>query len=229
MIKGAVFDLDHTLFDRYATLREVMPEFCAHFDTAYGITVEKATEMMIYADRHYVHINWDRMLEYFRDNGLFGKVPTISEYTEFMLAEFSTHAVRFPFTLPTLARLRKSGLRTALITNGRGEVQRSKLRMLGLENSFDDILISGEFGKGKPSVEPFLETARRLNLEPGELIYAGDHPEYDVDASRKAGYIPVWVKTTRTWVFPDIDVPELCVNDVSELPELIEKYNYKKK
>ena len=32
MIKAVVFDMDHTLFDRYATIRAVMPAFCEAFE-----------------------------------------------------------------------------------------------------------------------------------------------------------------------------------------------------
>ena len=31
MIRGVVFDLDHTLFNRYSTLRKVLPSFYALF------------------------------------------------------------------------------------------------------------------------------------------------------------------------------------------------------
>ena len=225
MIKGAVFDLDHTLFDRYATLRKIMPAFCAHFDITDGMTIEKAGDLLEYADRHFVHIDWQTILKYLTENGMFRTSPEFEDYSEFLLSSFRKTAVEFSFTKPMLTKLRDSGIKTGLITNGKSETQRAKLGLLGLEPYFDEILISGEFGKGKPSKEPFIAMAERLGLEPNELIYAGDHPKYDVDASRKAGYTPFWIKTTGTWVFPEIEKPPVQLDDVSAIPEVIAELN----
>jgi putative hydrolase of the HAD superfamily len=52
-------------------------------------------------------------------------------------------------------------------------------------------------------------------------MYVGDHPKNDVDASRRAGYTPVWVRTIPNWVLEDMEKCELQVDTVEELPELI--------
>jgi len=220
MIKGVVFDLDHTLFDRYATLRRIMGGFCERFDVADSVTEDAAFDMMSYADRHFVHIGWEHILKCLAAQGMFKTPPTFDEYAEYMFSRFREVAVPFDFAVPTLQTLRARGYKTGLITNGSSKTQRAKLGMLGIEPYFDSILISGEFGAEKPSPEPFLETARRLGLEPDELIYAGDHPLFDVDASRRAGYTPVWVMTTGTWVYPEIEKPEICVETVAEIPDI---------
>ena len=67
--------------------------------------------------------------------------------------------------------------------------------------------------------------ARSLGIKTGEMLYIGDHPLNDIDGSRKAGCVPVWVKTTGTWTFPEIEKPELQVETVKEIPELIKKFN----
>ncbi|MCR5485796.1 MAG: HAD family hydrolase [Clostridiales bacterium] len=221
-VKGVVFDLDHTLFDRYATLAEIMKDFVVHFDVSEGMTAEKAAELITYADKHFVHFGWDRILAYLTEKGMFKTAPSLSEYSEYLLDMFTKIAVPYPFTKPTLKMLRENGIKTGLITNGRGEVQRAKLRLLGLDDGcFDEIIISGEFGKRKPSPEPFLAMAERLGFKPEELMYVGDHPIFDVDASRKAGYIPVWVMTTGTWVYPETEKPDIRIENVSALPEII--------
>ena len=40
MIKAAVFDLDHTLFDRYGTIKAISPDIIKGFDMADGVTAE---------------------------------------------------------------------------------------------------------------------------------------------------------------------------------------------
>ncbi|NLO46646.1 MAG: HAD family hydrolase [Clostridiales bacterium] len=225
MIKGAVFDLDHTLFDRYATIKRIMPAFCGHFDIADGISHEKAGEMLEYADRNFVHFGWQSVLESLIKQGMFKAPPSFEEYSEFLLSQFRKTAVEFSFTKPMLQSLRERGYRTGLITNGGSETQRAKLRLLDLEGYFDEIIISGEFGKEKPSAEPFIEMSKRLDLSPFELIYVGDHPKFDIDASRKAGYTPILIKTTGTWVYPEIEKPSVQLDDVSSILQAIEKLN----
>jgi len=221
MLKGIVFDLDHTLFDRYATLRKIMDGFCEHFDVADGITPQSASELLANADKNFVHIGWELILQNLTERGMFKTPPEFHDYEQYMLSRFREVAVPFDFAIPTLEMLRAQGYKTGLITNGSSKTQRAKLNLLGLEPHLDEILISGEFGAEKPSPEPFLDMARRLNAEPAELMYVGDHPLFDVDASSRVGYTPVWVRTTGTWVYPEIEKPEIQVDTVAELPEIL--------
>ena len=222
-IKGVVFDLDHTLFDRYATLTAIAPYFCSYFDISPGMTPETLAPIWIEADKNCVHLGWDAVIAYLAEHGVFRTVPELKIYSAFLLGMFRRISVPFDCTQSLLADLRKAGYKTGLITNGSGETQRAKLRNLGIEDSFDQIVISGEFGVHKPAPEPFLAIARWLGAEPSELLYVGDNPLNDVKASRDAGFVPVWVRTTGTWVFPDIEKPELQIDCVRELPALLEK------
>ena len=224
-IKAAVFDLDHTLFDRYATTALIMPEFIKDFDIADGVTVERATELMIKGDKQYNHRGWDKILEYLVKEGMFKTVPTVEFYTETLLKHFRTAAVEYPFTKPMLDELHAMGLKTGLITNGKSITQRKKLEMLGLESYLDEIVISGEIGFAKPKPEPFIEMAKRLNLKPEEIIFVGDNPVTDIEGARAGGFVPVWVATMGWWTIPEIEKTEYSVNDVSEIPALIREMN----
>jgi len=93
------------------------------------------------------------------------------------------------------------------------------LKMLGFEELFDHIIVCGELGVEKPELLPFEEMSRVLGIPPSQLMYVGDHPLNDVDASRRAGYIPVWVRTTGSWEFPELPLPRHRVNAVYELLE----------
>lgn len=225
MIKAVVFDLDHTLFDRYATLALVAPMFREKYGFNEGITDEYFTEQICRADRNYVHFGWEKIHEYLNSKNIFKTVPEYEEYREYLLYCFSKVAVPFEFSKPMLAKLRESGLKTGLITNGRHEIQTSKLAMLGLLDSFDEIVISRDTPYSKPDKEIFLLAAERLGVEPCEMMYVGDHPKFDVDGSRLAGCVPVWVKTTGTWVYPEIEKPELQVETVAEIPQIVERIN----
>ena len=148
------------------------------------------------------------------------RFEAVNVFPDFISPLFMKNAVPFDFSIPTLKELRKN-YKTGLITNGKHELQAKKIEMLGMEDLFDEVMISDDFGVRKPDTKLYAIMAEKLGIEPGEMLYVGDHPKNDIDASRNAGYIPVWVKTTGTWIYPDIEKPELQVDTVAELPELL--------
>lgn len=225
MIKAAVFDLDHTLFDRYATIEKVIPELRKKVNTPENITDEYFCEQLCFADRQFVHHGWEEIHAYLIKRGIVPETVLYEDYKEAVLSCFKGTAVPFDFSINVLSEIRKLGVKTGLITNGRHEVQASKLKLLGLENSFDDIVISGDYGFSKPDERIFRAAAKNLGVEMSEMMYVGDHPQCDVDGSRRAGCTPVWVKTTGTWIFPEIEKPELQVETVKEIPAILERLN----
>ncbi len=225
MIKAAVFDLDHTLFDRYGTIRKIAPDIVASFDVAGGITSEIFAEELIFADKQYVHKGWKNIHAYLIEKNIFKTIPTYEEYAENVLRCFRKATVKYDFAVPVLKEIREMGIKTALITNGTSELQYFKLKSLELDNCFDEIIVSGETPYEKPDKRIFELMAEKLGIETNEMLYIGDHPVNDIDGSRTAGCIPVWVKTTGTWVFPEVAKPELQVETVEEIPDLIKKFN----
>lgn len=225
MIKAVVFDLDHTLFDRYETLKLVVPMLREKFSFNKDITDDYFCREICFADKQYVHGGWDKILEHLVKCNMFSVNPDIDEYTEVLLSCFKTVAVPYGFSLPMLKKLKEMGYKTGLITNGRHEIQSAKLKLLGLTESFDAVLISGDYSFRKPDERIFKAAAELLNVETSEMMYVGDHPKSDIEGSRNAGCVPVWVQTTGTWIFPEIEKPELKVKTVEEIPEIVERYN----
>lgn len=223
MIKAVVFDLDHTLFDRYETLKLVVKQFDKVFKIKEGVTKEYIAKEIIWADKHYVHRGWEEIHAHLCEKGVFEEIPTFEEYTKKVLSCFKGIAVKYPFAIPTLQKIREMGYKTGLITNGNHDVQQSKLKMLELGGLFDEVIISGDYDFQKPDKRIFHLMAEKLCVEPNEMMYVGDHPKFDVDGSRNAGCVPVWVRTTGTWIFPEIEKCELQVETVEEIPALIDR------
>ncbi|MBE6798888.1 MAG: HAD family hydrolase [Ruminococcaceae bacterium] len=226
MIRAIAFDLDHTLFDRYATLKEVSKKLRELLPVNPELSDDDIYEIMVSHDRNFVHLGWKRLQDELNFNSpLFTRPLEEDGYRMAVMGEFMNVAVPFPFTVPTLEQLKSRGYKLALITNGRSELQRRKIEMLGFEKYFDEIYVGGEHEKQKPSTEPFLYIAEKLGVDPNEMVYVGDNPENDVEASRKAGCLPVFVNTTKTWVLPNIEKAPYTVETVQEIPELIENIN----
>ncbi len=156
------------------------------------------------------------------DNGVFKVAPDINEYTQKLVSLFREIAVEYIFTKPMLKKLREDGYKLGIITNGNPVTQSKKIDLLTLRGYVDEIIISGEEDYDKPEPEIFVLMAECLAVEPAEMMYVGDNPLNDVEGSRRAGCTPVWVKTTGTWIFPEIEKPKLQVETVEEIPELLE-------
>ena len=229
MIKGVVFDLDHTLFDRYGTIRAIMPDFVKVFDVSDDLTLEQLTDIFIYADKHINNYGWRTVLGYMTERGVFNTPPEFEDYRSFLVSHFKNTAVEYPFAKPMLKKLKEDGYKVGLITNGNFDIQDSKLRLLGLYEYFDEVIISRVFGVDKPGRGIFDEMAKRLGLKASEMLYVGDNPINDVEGSRAAGYVPVWVRTTGVWGFDEIKKPEYIVENVGEIPELLDKIENKGK
>lgn len=225
MIKAVVFDLDHTLFDRYETMRLVVPAFKDGFIIAKGISDEFIYEELCYADKQYVHKGWENIYKHLCQKGVFEVEPGYDGYVKYVVSQFHKYAVIFPFTKAVLENVHSQGFKVGLITNGDHETQSRKLKLLGIEDMFHQIIISGDTDYSKPDAEIFRLMAERLGVDTTEMMYVGDHPKFDVDGSRNAGCTPVWVRTTGTWVFPEIEKPLLQVDTVAELPHILKTIN----
>lgn len=222
MIKAVVFDLDHTLFDRHATLREVAKQFRVSFCVNSGITDEEIGDKWVYADDHFVYDGWRYIFDYLVENGVFETPPEFSEYRSFVYENFAKVAMPFEGTIPMLRLLRKKGYRTALITNGGHSLQYRKLTMLGLAPYFDEIIVSGDVMIDKPDREIFRMMADKLSLKPDEMIYVGDNPKNDIQGAKSAGYHTIWMKSTGLWQY-GVDAPDAEADTVEDVPALVEK------
>ena len=226
MIKAISFDLDHTLFDRYETLRLVEKNIKNYFDINPDLSDEEICRIMIDTDRYFVHKGWDALQkELIYNTPLFTIKPGPNDYKNFVYKSFLKVAVPFPFTIPMLKKLKSQGYKLGLITNGIPDLQRKKIEMLKIESYFDCIYVGGEHKFAKPHIDPFLIVAKELGVNPNEMAYVGDNPLNDVEASRNAGCLPIFVNTTKTWVLPKIEKPKYSVETVEKIPNLIEKIN----
>ena len=224
-ITGAVFDLDHTLFDRYATLRSLSPFLTERLseDLLPGIGPGEFYEEFAEVDRMSVVVGWEGLFAALVDRGILRKEAAYPRFRDSLREAFKRNAVRFPFEDEFFAALRERALKTALITNGSEELQGAKLRLLGMAPRFDEVMIAdGRKIPQKPDPAPFRMMAERLGERPENLLYVGDNPVNDVDGSRRAGYVPVWVRTTGVW-HDGIERAPYEIDSVRELPELIDR------
>jgi putative hydrolase of the HAD superfamily len=90
----------------------------------------------------------------------------------------------FPHVAETLSSLKALGLRLGLLSDF---PPRRKLELLGLDAFFDAVFSTEELGALKPDPEPFKKLAAAMGLSPGEILYVGNSPRYDIAGAKKAG------------------------------------------
>lgn len=88
----------------------------------------------------------------------------------------------------------KKRYKLAVITDGLGYVQRNKVKALGIENFFDIIIYTDDYGKrkSKPSLYSFKKVLKYFNVNSKKVIYIGDDPHKDFYGAKRLG-----IKTAR--------------------------------
>jgi len=116
----------------------------------------------------------------------------------------------------TLSILRKKNHKLGIITNGTLEAQKNKIKCLGIERFFDEILYAREFGKRyeKPHVKPFIEICKRLKIKPYQSVYIGDNPVIDFIGAKKVGFVTIRVlrgayKEFKSKIYVDYEINNL--------------------
>jgi putative hydrolase of the HAD superfamily len=107
----------------------------------------------------------------------------------------------------------KDNYQLILITNGSPNLQHTKLALTPeLIPYFDHIVISGDFGKGKPDPSIFEYALSRLSLQKEDVIMVGDNLMTDILGANRAGIKSVWInrhQKDRNEVIPTYEIHHL--------------------
>jgi putative hydrolase of the HAD superfamily len=96
-----------------------------------------------------------------------------------------------------LDTLNNHGIKTGIISNSAfpGTILMEELGKHGLADSFSFAVVSADYGIRKPHPRIFEIAARKMGLEPKDIWFAGDKPQYDIIGAAGAGMFPVWYNT----------------------------------
>lgn len=108
----------------------------------------------------------------------------------------STSKLRlFPGAKDLLRTLKGEGRRVVLVSNAQASYTRPELKLLGLDDIFDDVLISSDEGIRKPSVEIFRHALIREEVEPDRALMVGNDEASDIFGAAQAGIDAVYLHT----------------------------------
>ena len=220
MIKAIIFDLDGTLLNRDASVREfINHQYERLHPWLEFISKESYTSRFLEIENHgYVWKDkvYQQIIAEFNIKGI-TKEKLLNDY----LNHFKFHCVPFQNLIAMLEDLKKNKLDLAIISNGKGQFQMDSIEALGIKNYFKEILISEWEGLSKPDPRIFIRALTKLNTLPGETIFVGDHPLYDMKAAKDVGMKVIW-KKSELWSAADAD---FIVDDLSEIAVILEHLN----
>ncbi len=183
-----VFDLDDTLFKERDFVTSSFRVIAREADRRGIISYEKALAILCAG----------------RDGGMAfsslaeevaARAPGCGLTEEWMVNTYRTHTPDIKLddaTESVLAALRERGETLGLITDGRSNTQRAKIKALGLERFIEprNILVSGETGFDKTHREPF-DMIMMRNPAERRYVYVGDNSAKDFIWPNKLGWLTV--------------------------------------
>lgn len=100
-----------------------------------------------------------------------------------------------------------------LLTNGSPHLQNTKLSITPeISPYFDHIVISGDFGRGKPDPSIFEHAVSLIGVDKSECIMVGDNLMTDILGANRAGIKSVWInreKAEKQDVLPTYEIHQL--------------------
>ncbi|WP_017753491.1 HAD family hydrolase [Calidifontibacillus oryziterrae] len=108
----------------------------------------------------------------------------------------------------------KGNYQLLLLTNGSPDLQKTKLTITPeLVPYFDQIVISGDVGRGKPDPLIFLHALQIMNLSKDEVLMIGDNLLTDILGANRCGIKSVWInrhnKEKLKEIAPDYEIQKL--------------------
>ena len=107
----------------------------------------------------------------------------------------------------------KGKYKLVLITNGSPQLQNTKLEITPeIAPYFDEIIISGAFGKGKPDPSIFEHALNIADVKKEDVLMVGDNLNTDILGATRAGIKSVWINRengTPKEVIPTYEIQNL--------------------
>jgi putative hydrolase of the HAD superfamily len=220
MIQAILFDLDDTLYPEnefaLSGYRAVAREAAASGECGYEEAFDCMRTAFHAAGRKAV---FPCLLE---------RIPGLRMTLEDMVRVYREHVPEiclFPGYRHLIEELGKD-YRLGMITDGLPAVQRGKVRALGIEELFEKIVYSWDYGeeRQKPHPHSFELVLEALGIPPHAALFVGDNPEKDGRGARGAGMAYVRVapaaggQSTRPLPVP---ADEIVIENLLQLPRIL--------
>jgi putative hydrolase of the HAD superfamily len=223
-VRAVAFDLDNTLWDiapvierAEARLHAWLHEHCPRIPEQVSLAdMRAAREALAREEPHNAHdFTYLRVTALARHARECGYEEEVAHRAFEVFFAARNELDLFADVRPALERLR-TRYQLATFSNGNADLAR-----VGLAEFFAVSLNARQVGVGKPHPLCFERISAELRVAPAEIVYVGDDPVLDVEASRAAGLRSAWVnRFDQQW--PDTLAPaDFVVTNCTQLAELL--------
>ncbi len=212
-----IFDLDDTLFNELDYLKSAFSEIAKHiateinseqqtvFDDMLSLYHNNANVFAEILERHKTGFGIQDLLHIYRHHE-----PSIQLLEDRNLV---------------LDNLKSKGIKMGLLSDGRSLQQRNKIKALHLNDYFEEIIISEEFGSEKPNENNYLYF-QSLYGE-GDYFYIGDNVSKDFVSPNKLGWTSICILDNGNNIHkqdfnrPSHYLPSITLKNFKDLIELL--------
>lgn len=235
--KVILFDLDDTLISFDGVSNQAWNESCMQLMDSYELSINSGELVEHIQDAREGYWSNPERHRLGRSNLLFARreiaaiaMKKLNIFNESLSNELADiYSVKreqmihlFPNTISTLEKLKETGIRLGMITNGTCESQRRKIKRFGLAKYFDQILIEGEVGCAKPDIRIYKSALLFFNVSPNETWMVGDNLVWDIKAPQSLGIYGIWHNHfNKRLPKNSAIIPNKTINDISQLLAII--------
>lgn len=220
------FDLDDTLYDNLAVIRNAVANFihytqnltqCQTLEQEWLAWKTRVAQENPRLSENVTSWRKEALRRFLQSQGK--NEAEIDRTLTLAMNEFLhwRHQIDVPLeTISTLNRL-KTRYQLSVITNGNVDPLRIGLTQFSL------VLQGGVHGRAKPHQDLFQQTACYFNVAPEEILHVGDNLTTDVQGAIQAGCQAVWINLSPNKLadFPEATLlPTLEINHLTELLSL---------
>ncbi|MHC4320859.1 MAG: HAD family hydrolase [Planctomycetota bacterium] len=217
-VKAIIFDLDDTLYDCSGTLVLKRKKLAAKIISK-AIKCSEAEALKLQLE---LEGRLGPKADIAREIASLYNLP--EEFCKEITNAINTMEVEgvilFHDTMDSINELKRIGCKLFLVTFGNREMQEEKIKVLGLERAFDEIIIT-ENPRGKEKC--FKEILTKYDLEPEQILCVGDKIKDEIEVGKRLGMSTVLMKHGRHYHFYKSEIndrePYLHITKVSDLLE----------
>lgn len=218
MANAVLFDLDETVLDRTASLKnfvqwQVDGMLYGQIDAPSNFVqrfIELDNNGKVWKDQVYRQLIEEYSIQHWAANELLQTYVLC--FCSFCVPRADIHM--------SLEHLRNKAIRMGVVTNGKSPFQERNLRSLSESIYFDSVLVSEALGIRKPDSRIFELACKELNADLHSSIFIGDNPIADIRGAKNVGMKTIYVpKNNDAAPCSDADV---TVVDLRNLPKAID-------
>ena len=153
-----------------------------------------------------------------------GRSGTAIDRHRAIFRDFAVDALVLSAEVAEMLRGLRSGNRLVLMTEGRAEVQNSKVEHLQLDTLFDEVMIVDP-ERGDTKAGRLAEYMRRVSAAPEDVVVIGNRLDREIAAAKALGALTIWVRRgegSEAEPGTGDGGPDAVIGNLLELPRALE-------